>query len=201
MSAQATLSMQAVAQTILHTEQGSLFRCQWVRWAASGDDLLRRLGDVVINSLGMDPLSDQRGRQSSDSWQLFVSFHVVLCHDPEEGGRSTWVNSCDEATSDDHCRIPEPPAEAHQSTPHKHQHGGPHQRPFPGSTKPLLVLSARDVGIQQLLTDLPYLVTSLPTSRAPVIPPMAKMDTVMEYSTVRRCSSGGWSWRSSNVSL
>lgn len=105
----------------------------------------------------------------------------------------TWVYSCYEASHNNHGRHPAGSAEAHESAPHENQHSGSYQCPFPvdGDTDPLMIKPLNCLFYTPMIdhTDLPYLVTSLPTSSAPIIPPMAKMDTVREYKTVRSSSS------------
>ena len=49
----------------------------------------------------------------------------------QERGEPTWVHPRDEASDYDHGGHPAGPAEAHQSSPNKDQHGSSHQSPFP----------------------------------------------------------------------
>lgn len=108
----------------------------------------------------------------------------------QEWDEPTWVHPCDETSNYDHGRHPAGPAEAHQKPPNKDQHSSSHQGPFPARTHGHLK-QAQSVSQRTIThTDLPYLVTSLLTSMAPIIPPIAKMDTVREYKTVMKFSSG-----------
>lgn len=111
----------------------------------------------------------------------------------QKSSAPTWVYSCYEASHNNHRRHPAGSAEGHESTPYEDQHSGSHQCPFPvyRDTDPFMIKPSNRLFYTPMIdhTDLPYLVTSLPTSSAPIIPPMAKMDTVREYRTVRSSSS------------